>query len=205
MEPFTTLASQVVAIEQSDIDTDVIFPARFLLLMDREGLGEHLFADRRFDADGKAVADFPLNDPAFHDARILLAGANFGSGSSREHAVWAVADYGFRCVMAPSFGPIFFNNCVKNGLLPVTFDAAMLPELLALARAGERFEVDLMERVVHAGPVRLPITLGEAPREMLLNGWDEADVILARHAAQIDAFEQNHSGRQPWLRLKGNR
>jgi len=173
--------------------------------MDREGLGEHLFADRRFDADGNEVADFPLNDPDGRDARILLAGANFGSGSSREHAVWAVADYGFRCVMAPSFGPIFFNNCIKNGVLPITFDPALLPDLLALARAGERFEVDLVERVVQAGPLRLPITLGEAPREMLLNGWDEADVILARHAAQIDAFENNHNGRQPWLRLKGNR
>lgn len=205
MEPFTTLASHVVGIEQSDIDTDVIFPARFLLLMDREGLGQHLFADRRFDADGREIANFPLNDPAFRDARILLAGANFGSGSSREHAVWAIADYGIRCVMAPSFGPIFFNNCIKNGVLPVAFDPSLLPELLALARAGERFEVDLVECVVQAGPLRLPITLGEAPREMLLNGWDEADVILARHAAQINAFENNHCSRQPWLRLKGNR
>lgn len=205
MEPFTTLTSHVAAIEQSDIDTDVIFPARFLLLMDREGLGEHLFADRRFDADGKEQADFPLNDPACRDAQILLAGANFGSGSSREHAVWAVADYGFRCVMAPSFGPIFFNNCIKNGLLPISFDHALLPELFALARAGERFEVDLVEGFVQAGPLRLPITLGAAPREMLLNGWDESDVILSRHAAQIDAFENNHCGRQPWLRLKGNR
>lgn len=203
MEPFTKLVSRVVAIEQSDIDTDVIFPARFLLLMDREGLGDYLFADRRFDADGGEQADFPLNDPAFRDARILLAGANFGSGSSREHAVWAIADYGFRCVMAPSFGPIFFNNCMKNGVLPISVDPALLPQLLALARAGECFAVDLAEGHVQAGPLKLSIALGAAVREMLLNGWDEADVILSRYAARIDAFENEHIRRQPWLRLKG--
>ena len=134
MEPFTTLTSRCILLPASNVDTDQIIPARFLKTVSRRGLGEHLFADWRLDQDGRPRADFPLNSPAAKGASILVAGDNFGCGSSREHAPWALLDFGFRAVISTSFADIFRNNAVKTGLLPVALPQSAHATLLDLAR-----------------------------------------------------------------------
>ena len=126
MQPFTTLASVAAPFPMINVDTDMIIPKQFLKTIKREGLGKHLFDEMRFDKAGQEIADFVLNQPAYRQAKILVAGANFGCGSSREHAPWALLDFGIRCVIAPSFADIFFNNCFKNGILPLVCRKRML-------------------------------------------------------------------------------
>lgn len=205
MEPLRHLVGPAIPLGGDDIDTDVIFPARFLLLMERDGLGRYLFNDRRYDANGDPRADFILNEPRYAGAAILIAGHNFGTGSSREQAVWALHGHGIRCVIAPSFGRIFHGNCLNNGLLPLRIEAVMLPALLDLAARGTSFEIDLERRELKAAEVALPIPIEEASLEALLNGWDETDLILARHRGAIIDFEAAHRRRNPWLFLSPQR
>jgi len=197
--PFTTLTGVAAPLMEDDIDTDIIFPARFLLRMEKEGLDQYLFHDRRFNADGKAVEDFILNRAAFNTATILIAGDNFGSGSSREHAVWSLAVYGIRCVIAGSFGEIFAANCIRNGILPAKVDHGRLQGLAELAEQGP-FTVDLKDSVIrppNSPPV--PFEIDASKREALLNGWDDIDQILAQDSNAIRAYEQDRSASQPWL------
>ena len=142
-----------------------------------------------------------LNQSRFDGAQILVAGANFGCGSSREHAPWALADLGFRAIIAPSFGEIFAGNCVKNGILPGV--VADIAPLLAAADAGQALTIDLTTRTVLIGNVAWPFAIDDSAREMLLNGWDEIDTILTRHGPEIAAFEQRQRSTQPWLWSNG--
>lgn len=144
MEPFVRLDAVAAPLAGDNVDTDIIFPARFLLLMEREGLGRYAFHDRRFDGADRERPDFVLNRPPFRDAGILIAGANFGCGSSREQAVWALRGFGIRCVIAPGFGEIFLGNCYKNGVLPIVLAAETVAALALVASAGSRFVVDLV-------------------------------------------------------------
>jgi 3-isopropylmalate/(R)-2-methylmalate dehydratase small subunit len=199
---FTTLTSRAAPLAEADIDTDVIIPARFLLLLDKAGLGRHLFHERRHDRSGALEPDFVLNRPPFDRAEILVAGRNFGCGSSREQAVWALVDFGIRCIIAPSFGEIFFANCFKNGTLPIALDAAPYGEVLAAAEAEAAVTVDLTAqeiRLARAEPI--PFAVDPQSRRALLLGLDEIGMILAEDLPEIEAFEVLHRRAAPWLFL----
>jgi 3-isopropylmalate/(R)-2-methylmalate dehydratase small subunit len=194
MPQFTTLTSRLVALPVNDIDTDQIIPARFLKVTDKAGLGAALFSDWRYNADGSPRADFVLNQPAAQGAQILLAGDNFGCGSSREHAPWALAGYGFRAIISTSFADIFRNNALKNGLLPVTVDAATHAELLDLAEEAPAAElhVDLAAQAVTLPGGRLvSFPIDGFSKACLLKGTDELGYLLSFND-QIVAYEAAH-------------
>lgn len=205
MEKFTTLTSVAAPLAEADVDTDIIFPARFLLLLDKAGLGKHLFHERRYAPDGSATG-FVLNTPPFDAAKILVADANFGSGSSREQAVWALADFGIRCVIAPSFGEIFYANCFKNGVLPIALGPAMHEKVMLGARTGEPITIDLEAQTIGLpnGPI-VPFDIDPYRRGALMAGLDEIGGILAEDAADIAAFEARQRREQPWLQLDDGR
>jgi 3-isopropylmalate/(R)-2-methylmalate dehydratase small subunit len=198
--PFTQLDGIAAPLPDADVDTDVIFPARFLLLLDKEGLGRHLFHDRRWTTDDKP-RDFVLNRPPYDRASILVAGPRFGSGSSREQAVWTLSDFGIRCVIAPSFGEIFYANCFKNGVLPVRADGAAHAAMMAAAWRGERFEVDLEACAVSWRSGRHAFEIDAHRRDALLKGLDEIGIVLAEDSEAIAAFEQSRRVSAPWLDL----
>lgn len=195
MQKFTKHTGQAVAIFRANIDTDQIIPKQFLKRIERTGYGEFLFYDWRYGSDGTPVPDFELNDPRHRDATVLIAGANFGCGSSREHAPWAIAQYGFRAVIAPSFADIFYNNSLKNGLVPVRLSEADT-ELLARRAAsetGHAVTVDLENLVVTDNlGFRASFEISEASRQRILNGLDDIALTL-RHESAIDEFEMSRS------------
>jgi 3-isopropylmalate/(R)-2-methylmalate dehydratase small subunit len=187
MQPFRTLTSRAVMLPRRDIDTDQIIPARFLKGTTRDGLGRWLFAGWRYDGQGAPVADFPLNDPRAAGAWILVAGANFGCGSSREHAPWALVDHGFRAVISASIADIFRNNAVKNGLVPAVVDEEAHRALLAQPFA--EVTVDLEAQEVTAPGVRARFSIDPFARRCLLEGTDELGFLLAQ-AGAIASYEQ---------------
>ena len=201
MEKFTTLTSVAAPLPEADVDTDIIFPARFLLLLDKSGLGKHLFHERRHQ--GGSATDFVLNRPPFDAAQILVAGANFGSGSSREQAVWALADFGIRCVIAPSFGEIFYNNCFKNGVLPIVLGADDHAAAMRAAGTGQPLTVSLEALAVSLPDGgKISFDIDRYRREALLLGLDEIGAILRDDAADIAAFEARQRKAAPWLYLE---
>ena len=211
MKPFTSHTGRVVALDRANVDTDQIIPKQFLKRIERTGYGPNLFDAWRFIDPSGAVAsgarrvpnpDFVLNQPRYQGASILLARKNFGCGSSREHAPWALYEYGFRCVIAPSFADIFHTNSLKNGLLPVTLSEAEVDGLFydCAAFPGFRLVVDLSEQTV-ATENRAKILLFDIDpflKYCLLNGLDEIGLTL-RHADKIRAYEARHRDEQPWL------
>lgn len=200
MQPFTTLTAVAAPLDEADIDTDIIYPARFLTITEKKGLGRYAFHDRRYDGQGREVAGFVLNRDPWRHAGILVAGPNFGCGSSREQAPWAILDLGIRCIIAPSFGEIFRGNCYRNGMLPVTVGEADHVALLSDASAGASLKVDLTARTItrpDGSTIAIPIEDGK--RDALLNGWDEVMGILNLHAGTIDRYEQERRARLPWL------
>ncbi|HEV7594043.1 MAG TPA: 3-isopropylmalate dehydratase small subunit [Gemmatimonadaceae bacterium] len=197
LQPFTSLTSRCVVLPASNVDTDQIIPARFLKTVSRRGLGEHLFADWRLDAQGDPRADFPLNASAAKGASILVAGDNFGCGSSREHAPWALLDFGFRAVISTSFADIFRNNAVKTGLLPVALSRAAHTILLdALSESpSAQVTIDLETQTVtlpNGSSHKFP--LDPFARHCLLNGVDELGFLLDQESAIAD-FESSHPAR----------
>jgi len=200
MQPFTTLHAVAAPMPDADIDTDIIFPARFLVLTQKAGLGPYAFYEKRFDEQGNERPDFVLHQPRWRGAAILVAGANFGCGSSREQAPWALADLGLRCIIAPGFGEIFQGNCLNNGILPISLPAREHALAMAAAQAGQALKVDLA-----AGFITLPqgtmirFEIAERARQALLEGRDEIERIRQGAAALIAAFEAQQRLRQPWL------
>jgi len=197
MKPFQTLKSRLVPLPSENVDTDQIIPARFLKTTSKEGLGNVLFNDWRYDAAGSPKPDFILNQPDCRGAEILLAGNNFGCGSSREHAPWALADFGFRAIISSSFADIFANNCLKNGILPIIVDKTVLDKLFRLRAASAAIEVtvDLETQVVilpNGEQVQFPIDAFS--RKCLLEGIDELGYIL-RHADAVACFEAARAAR----------
>ena len=191
MEKFIRHTGTTVPLLRENIDTDQIIPKQFLKRIERSGYGEFLFYDWRFTAEGTPIADFVLNDPLYKDASILLAGANFACGSSREHAPWSLMDYGFRVVIAPSFADIFYNNSLKNGLLPVTLDAADVAYLGSKAtdNSNASLTVDLESCTVTEGDAfAREFKIDEFRRHCLLNGLDDISLTL-QHEAAITAYE----------------
>jgi 3-isopropylmalate/(R)-2-methylmalate dehydratase small subunit len=200
MQPFVRLHGVAAPLPEDNIDTDIIFPARFLLITARDGLGVHAFHDRRFDGEGQERDDFILNRSPWREAPILITGANFGCGSSREQAVWALSGMGVRCIIAPGYGEIFESNCIRNGVLPVTLDADLLAPLMTVAKAAGRLTVDLEQCCIMGADISpLPFTLREERRQALLNGWDDTAMILHQWGEAIDRFEARQQRVQPWL------
>jgi 3-isopropylmalate/(R)-2-methylmalate dehydratase small subunit len=191
MEPITTLRSRTVVLSAADIDTDQIIPARFLTTTVREGLGRHLFADWRYDVHGAPRPEFVLNQPAARDCHILVAGNNFGCGSSREHASWALFDHGLRAIVSTQIADIFRNNALKNGLLPVVVDAATARWLLE--HPGVEISIDVASATLTLPTgARVSFPLENFARHCLLNGVDELGFLLA-HESEISAFERRRS------------
>ncbi|MBI5162482.1 MAG: 3-isopropylmalate dehydratase small subunit [Magnetospirillum sp.] len=201
MEKFTVLTGVAAPLSMINIDTDMIIPKQFLKTIKRTGLGRNLFDEMRFTPEGQEIEGFVLNRPAYRQAKVLVAGANFGCGSSREHAPWAIADFGIRCVIAPSFADIFFNNCFKNGILPIVLPQAQVDALMTQAENGANatFTVDLETQTITA-PDGSAIAFAVDPfrRHCLLNGLDDIGLTLEREG-RITAFEQQRRQSQPWL------
>jgi 3-isopropylmalate/(R)-2-methylmalate dehydratase small subunit len=198
MQPFRKHTGLVVPLDRVNVDTDQIIPKQFLKRIERTGFGEFLFYDWRFAGDGGKKPDFVLHDPRYAHAAILVAGKNFGCGSSREHAVWALADYGFRVVIASSFADIFANNCLKNGLLTVTLTDEQVAELMRRARVTARYQlaVDLEKLTVEDGEgFSATFAMDEFARHCLLNGLDDIALTL-QHEAAIAAYEAKHPVRK---------
>ncbi|TNE59418.1 MAG: 3-isopropylmalate dehydratase small subunit [Alphaproteobacteria bacterium] len=201
MEKFDKLTGVAAPLNLINIDTDMIIPKQFLKTIKRSGLGVHLFDEMRYDDDGQEIADFVLNKPQYRDAKILVAGDNFGCGSSREHAPWAIADFGIRCVIAPSFADIFYNNCFKNGILPIALPQDQVDLLMDDAARGANaiLEIDLEAQTIK-GPDGGTISFEIDPfrKHCLLNGLDEVGLTLQQED-KITQFEAARENAQPWL------
>ncbi|MGM0522481.1 MAG: 3-isopropylmalate dehydratase small subunit [Bacillota bacterium] len=193
MEPLKTHTGLVYPLNRSNVDTDQIIPKQFLKRISRQGFGQYLFYNWRFDEKDRPREEFSLNDPKYKGTSILVGGENFGCGSSREHAPWALEDYGFRIIIAPSFADIFYNNCTKNGILPVVLTADEVQTLIDNAEKGDyHLTVDLENKVVTDNyGFKATFDLAEYSRQMLLNGWDEISVTLT-YEDKITEFEKEH-------------
>ena len=197
MNPFTTLTSHLVALPVENIDTDQIIPARFLKTTSKIGLGQNLFADWRYQPDETPRPDFALNQPEAEGAHILLAGDNFGCGSSREHAPWALTDFGFRAIVSTSFADIFRNNALKNGLLPVIVDAETHRQLFSLVEEepGTKITIDLASQTLQLPDGRrVPFPIDEFSKTCLLEGIDQLGYLI-KHDGGITAYEGDHPPR----------
>jgi 3-isopropylmalate/(R)-2-methylmalate dehydratase small subunit len=200
MEKFTILTGVAAPLPMVNVDTDMIIPKQFLKTIQRTGLGRNLFDEMRYDPDGRERPDFVLNRPAYREAKILVAGENFGCGSSREHAAWALMDFGIRCVIAPSFADIFYNNCFKNGILPIVLPQEDVDKLMDDAERGANAVVTVdLERQEITGPDggRVSFEIDPFRKHCLLNGLDDIGLTLQK-ADAIDTFEKGYSGRAPW-------
>ncbi len=199
MEKFVQLTAKACPLLLPNLNTDQILPARYLKWPRSKGLGTVLFQDLRLGADGKERADFPLNRPVCANAKILLAGRNFGGGSSREAAVYALYDHGFRCVVAPSFGDIFAQNAVKNGLLTATMLEEEIVKISSYLTADPEntISVDLNMRTISYGDQRSTFTIDPISRNQLLNGWDDVD-LTESYRANIAAFNARDKKNRPW-------
>lgn len=202
MEKFTTLTGIAAPMPLVNIDTDMIIPKQFLKTIKRTGLGANLFDEMRFDREGNEVEDFVLNQPAYRKAEILVAGENFGCGSSREHAPWALMDFGIRCVISTSFADIFYNNCFKNGILPITLPEEDVEKLMDDASRGANatVTVDLESQTIQ-GPDGGEITfeVDAFRKHCLLNGLDDIGLTVEVAAASIDTFEAKAGAERPWV------
>ncbi|MEL6598464.1 MAG: 3-isopropylmalate dehydratase small subunit [Pseudomonadota bacterium] len=201
MDKFTTLTGVAAPMPLVNIDTDMIIPKQFLKTIKRTGLGANLFDEMRFDREGNEIEDFVLNKAAYREAKILVAGDNFGCGSSREHAPWALADFGIKCVISTSFADIFFNNCFKNGILPIVLPQEDVDKLMDDANRGANaiLTVDLESQTI-TGPDGGEISFEIEPfrKHCLLKGLDDIGLTLQKESA-IDAFEAKNRSAAPWL------
>jgi 3-isopropylmalate dehydratase/3-isopropylmalate/(R)-2-methylmalate dehydratase small subunit len=199
MQPFTRLDAPVAPLPLANIDTDQIIPKQFLKTVEREGLGRGLFYDFRFDPEGREKPDFVLNRPEYKGAGVLVTGDNFGCGSSREHAPWALMDFGVRCVVSTSFADIFYNNCFQNGLLPVVLKAEEVQQLMDEARGGNHMvTVDLQaQTVVSPSGQTFHFDIDPARKHKMLNGLDAIGETLQK-AGDIDVFESRRALALPW-------
>jgi 3-isopropylmalate/(R)-2-methylmalate dehydratase small subunit len=201
MEKFTTLTAIAAPLPMANVDTDKIIPARFLKTIRRSGLGVHLFDDLRYDAEGRERPDFVLNQPPYREAKILIAYENFGCGSSREHAPWALLDFGIRALIAPSFADIFYNNCFKNGILPITLPKQTVETLMGDARLGAngKLTIDLERQVViRPSGEEIGFEIDPFRKYLLLNGLDDIGQTLL-HEKEIASFEARQRTEMAWL------
>jgi 3-isopropylmalate/(R)-2-methylmalate dehydratase small subunit len=201
MLSFTTVSGVAAPLQMVNVDTDMIIPKQFLKTTKRTGLGSALFFEMRTRPDGSENPDFVLNKPAYRSAKLLIAGANFGCGSSREHAPWALLDFGIRCIIAPSFADIFHNNCFKNGILPIALPQGEVDRLMEDASLGANavISVDLeKQEVVRPNGSRIHFDVDPFRKQCLLNGWDDIGLTL-QHEKEISEFESRRRATEPWV------
>ena len=194
MTPFTKLTAVAAPLPLINVDTDMIIPKQFLRTIKRTGLGKNLFNDMRYDEAGKEIAGFVLNQTPYRNAHILIAGENFGCGSSREHAPWALLDFGIRCIVAPSFADIFYNNCFKNGILPVVLPQTQVDALMKMAEEKKQISIDLATQKVES----FSFEIDSFRKHCLLNGLDDIGLTL-ENADAIAAYEAKNKTEKPWL------
>ena len=198
MEKFTNLKSIPSYLSLQNIDTDMIIPKQFLKTIKRTGLGKSLFYEMRYDENGKVIEDFILNKEPYNKSRILLAGKNFGCGSSREHAPWALSDFGIKCVISSSFADIFYNNCFKNGILPIKIEEQVVLELSEYSKRKEEIEIDLEKQEIKYGNKIKKFEVDSFKKKCLIEGLDDIALSLEK-TSQIDNFEKNIKENSPWL------
>ena len=198
MEKFKNLKSIPSYLSLQNIDTDMIIPKQFLKTIKRTGLGKSLFYEMRYDENGKVIEDFILNKEPYNKSRILLAGKNFGCGSSREHAPWALSDFGIKCVISSSFADIFYNNCFKNGILPIKIEEQTVVELSEYSKRKEEIEIDLEKQEIKYGNKVKKFEVDSFKKKCLIEGLDDIALSLEK-TSQIDNFEKNIKENSPWL------
>tara|TARA_B110000881_G_C18489669_1_gene471080 strand:- start:346 stop:954 length:609 start_codon:yes stop_codon:yes gene_type:complete len=198
MEKFKNLKSIPAFISLMNIDTDMIIPKQFLKTIKRTGLGKSLFYEMRYDEKGKIIKDFILNKEPYSRSKILLAGKNFGCGSSREHAPWALLDFGIKCVISPSYADIFYNNCFNNGILPITIDEKIIQELFEYSKRKEEIEVNLEKQEILYGNKSINFDLDPAKKKRLLEGLDDIGLSLEKSSV-IDTYERKIKVNKPWI------
>ena len=198
MQKFTKLKSIPAYLPIVNIDTDMIIPKQFLKTIKRTGLGKNLFYEMRYNEQGSVIDDFILNRDPFNNSKILIAGKNFGCGSSREHAPWALLDFGITCVISSSFADIFFSNCFKNGILPIILDDEKIKELAEYANRKEEISVDLNEEKIIYGNNEVNFKVDEFKKKCLLDGLDDIALSLKK-SDKIENFEKNLKNQKPWI------
>ena len=198
MEKFTNLKSIPSYLSLQNIDTDMIIPKQFLKTIKRTGLGKSLFYEMRYDENGKIIEDFILNKDPYNKSKILLAGKNFGCGSSREHAPWALSDFGIKCVISSSFADIFYNNCFKNGILPIKISEQIVVELSEYSKRKEEIEIDLETQEIKYGNKISKFEIDSFKKKCLMEGLDDIALSLDK-VSQIDNFEKKIKENSPWL------
>ena len=198
MKKFNILKSIPSNLSMINVDTDMIIPKQFLKTIKRSGLGQSLFYEMRYDEKGKQINDFILNREPYNKSAILLTGKNFGCGSSREHAVWALLDFGIKCVISASFADIFYNNCFKNGVLPIILDQKNVNELIQYAERKEAIEINLSEQQIKFGNNKINFDIDSFKKRCLLEGLDDIDISLEK-SKKISSYEENIMKKKPWL------
>ena len=198
MEKFSNLKSIPSYLSLQNIDTDMIIPKQFLKTIKRTGLGKSLFYEMRYDENGKIINDFILNKDPYNKSKILLAGKNFGCGSSREHAPWALSDFGIKCVISSSFADIFYNNCFKNGILPIKIDDKMVLELAEYSKRKEEIEINLEKQEIKYGNKVIKFEVDAFKKKCLIEGLDDIALSMEK-ISQIDNFEKKLIKDKPWL------
>ena len=198
MKKFTKVESIPALIQLMNIDTDMIIPKQFLKTIKRSGLGKSLFYEMRHDEKGNLISEFILNQKPYTNSKILITGKNFGCGSSREHAPWALLDFGITCIISTSFADIFYNNCFKNGILPVVVNENVIEELSHYAKRKENIKVDLQKQLITFGNNEIKFDIEDFKKKCLLNGLDDISLSLKR-SDKISSFEKNRKKQKPWL------
>ena len=198
MEKFTKIKSIPAYLSLQNIDTDMIIPKQFLKTIKRTGLGKSLFYEMRYDEQGKSIKDFTLNNEPYNKSKILLAGKNFGCGSSREHAPWALSDFGIKCVISSSFADIFYNNCFKNGILPVKIDEQSVLELAEYSKRKEEIDVNLENQEIKFGNKSIKFDVDAFKKKCLIEGLDDIGLSMEK-VNYIDNFEKKIGLEKPWL------
>ena len=198
MEKFKKLKSIPAYLPLTNVDTDMIIPKQFLKTIKRTGLGKSLFYEMRYDENGKIIKEFILNSEPFTKSKILLSGKNFGCGSSREHAPWALLDFGIKCVISPSYADIFYNNCFNNGILPIAIDENIIKELAEYSKRKEEVEIDLESQKILYGNKSAKFILDPAKKKCLLEGLDNIEISLGKNS-NIDLYEKKIKTRKHWI------
>ena len=198
MEKFKKLKGIPAHLPMINVDTDMIIPKQFLKTIKRTGLGKSLFFEMRYDETGKKIQEFVLNKEPYNNSKILLVGKNFGCGSSREHAPWALRDFGIKCIIGPSFADIFYNNCFKNGMLPIVLSEKKIEELAEYSKRKQDVEINLDEEEIRFGNKKIKFEIDKFKKKCLLNGLDEIALSL-EHAEKISIYEKKINTSKPWI------
>ena len=198
MKKFNIIKGIPANLPMMNVDTDMIIPKQFLKTIKRTGLGKSLFFEMRYDDNGKKIEKFVLNCFPYNNSPILITGKNFGCGSSREHAPWALLDFGIKCIISPSFADIFYNNCFKNGMLPIILDEKKIEELIQYSERKEKIEINLTEQEIIFGNNRFKFDIDPFKKKCLLNGLDDIDISL-KNSEKISTYENKINKNKPWI------